>query len=751
MASGSSSSNLLDDEQALLSLVQDAEGKAWTTSLHGWSANSGIPVCDWDGITCRKSSMDGGADDAAVVTGVNVTQKLSGTIPTELGLLTELEHLTLKNNMLRGSIPQELANLKKLRTLDLTQCFLTGTLPQRFESSQLESIGLAHNAISGKFFSEDDSPHLQSLREIWMENNLLTGTLHGSSIMKIPRLKILSLSDNDLSGLIPGEALGSLPSLHYLYLDSNHFVGPLPSQLAQVGRASILELWVQDNALSGTVPASYARFDQLHDFFIDTNKLTGALPPDICGPQINADFFTNVPPETKRNYCDSIACPAGSVALEGMYPCEKCAGGEAARLTNRYLGQNGRCSDYTQREILELFYRATTKGGRWKGTSDWDDTNKPVCQMTGITCDAQDHVVEISLKNRNLQGHIPDQIGLLSFLETLDVSDNALMGYVPSDLQWTSITQLDISGNKNRGRIPPLLCKMEELNGNGKGNAFHCDRIACPAGTFNAVGFHSGVDGEECQPCYDDSPYIAQKVCVRQQLPKLDWKETVQIVAKQTSEHMGVSATVLGASVIAIVIASVIAILMCWFVRHVRAIPQKKYGRGNSNEHDVLSQSYKKNDESEEHSFNDDRHVHFRYRDNPRKKDDYGYNQEEEDDMDGHSFRHNEHGHSRYRTTAYRDFIDSDDNMHAHNDHLEDTSVDSDEDNTATSWAHRSATDFIKDHQGIALNKREKLKRAVSERMPGDLNRRARETASNINIGARRKLHSHYRKSQSEA
>ena len=91
--------------------------------------------------------MSGGADDDAAVTGINVTQKLSGTIPTELGLLTELEHLTLKNNMLRGSIPQELADLKKLRTLDLTQCFLTGTLPQRFESSQLESVGLAHNAI----------------------------------------------------------------------------------------------------------------------------------------------------------------------------------------------------------------------------------------------------------------------------------------------------------------------------------------------------------------------------------------------------------------------------------------------------------------------------------------------------------------------------------------------------------------------------------------------------------------------------
>ncbi|KAL7534533.1 hypothetical protein ACHAXR_006276, partial [Thalassiosira sp. AJA248-18] len=438
-----SSSSL--EEKALLSLVQSYEGRAWATSLNGWSANSGIPVCEWKGVTCRVN-MDGGP---AVVAEVSLPSAgLSGTIPTELGLLTELEHLTLKNNILQGSIPQEVANLQKLTTLDLTECFLTGTLPQRFESPNLKTLLLANNAISGRFFETDDSPHLQNIKEIRMENNLLTGTLHGPSMIRMPHLETLSLSDNDLSGLIPGEELGALPALHYLYLDTNHFVGPLPSQLAQIGKAQILELWVQDNAISGTVPASYVRFDRIHDFFIDGNKLTGALPPDLCGPEINADFFANVPSEAERNYCDSIACPAGSVAFEGVYPCEKCSGGEAARLKNRYLGQTGKCSDFDQRDILKIFHDATTKAGPWSGVSDWADETKNVCDMTGVTCDAHSNVVEIMLKNRRLEGHIPDEIGFLSFLESLDLSDNALMGYVPSDLQWTSLKRFDISGNK---------------------------------------------------------------------------------------------------------------------------------------------------------------------------------------------------------------------------------------------------------------------------------------------------------------
>lgn len=313
------------ERAALLSLVQDADGKAWSSRLRGWSADSSVPTCDWDGVTCR-ITMDGGAAPAVVELALPA-KGLSGTIPAELGLLTELTSLNMANNIMRGSIPRELAGLEKLVTLNLTETFLTGTLPQRFESSKLKTLALANNAISGRFFHTNDSPHLRSITEIRMENNLLTGTLHGQTLVKMPVLETLSLSANDLSGLVPGEELGELPNLRYLYVDANHFVGPLPSQLAQVGRSQVLELWVQDNALSGTVPASYVRFDKLHDFFIDGNKLTGALPPELCGPEINSDFFTEAPPEAERNYCDSIACPAGSVAFEGVYPCEKCPGG----------------------------------------------------------------------------------------------------------------------------------------------------------------------------------------------------------------------------------------------------------------------------------------------------------------------------------------------------------------------------------------------------------------------------------------
>jgi hypothetical protein len=127
------------------------------------------------------------------------------------------------------------------------------------------------------------------------------------------------------------------------------------------------------------------------------------------------------------------------------------------------------CSAYSQRDILRIFYESTSQKS-WFGGSDWNDATKPVCQMTGITCDDHENIVKIGLKNRNLSGTIPDSIGFLPFLETLDLSDNNLEGFVPSDLRWTSLTRLDISGNKLRGVLPPMLCMMQELNGNGENN-----------------------------------------------------------------------------------------------------------------------------------------------------------------------------------------------------------------------------------------------------------------------------------------
>ena len=73
-----------------------------------------------------------------------------GTIPTEIGLLTELASLSVTNTTLRGSIPTEIGNLVSLRRLWLYNNALTGNIPTQMGNCPvLEVVELHNNRLSG--------------------------------------------------------------------------------------------------------------------------------------------------------------------------------------------------------------------------------------------------------------------------------------------------------------------------------------------------------------------------------------------------------------------------------------------------------------------------------------------------------------------------------------------------------------------------------------------------------------------------
>ena len=75
---------------------------------------------------------------------------ITGTIPTEIGLLTELASVSMTNSSLAGPIPSQMGNLLGLRRLWLYNNDLTGTIPASLDKlTDLEVLELHGNKIGG--------------------------------------------------------------------------------------------------------------------------------------------------------------------------------------------------------------------------------------------------------------------------------------------------------------------------------------------------------------------------------------------------------------------------------------------------------------------------------------------------------------------------------------------------------------------------------------------------------------------------
>ncbi|XP_044501281.1 LRR receptor kinase BAK1-like isoform X2 [Mangifera indica] len=76
--------------------------------------------------------------------------KLSGSIPTQLGSLNRLSVLTLQYNQLTGAIPASLGDLGMLTRLDLSFNSLFGSIPVKLANApKLEVLDIRNNSLSG--------------------------------------------------------------------------------------------------------------------------------------------------------------------------------------------------------------------------------------------------------------------------------------------------------------------------------------------------------------------------------------------------------------------------------------------------------------------------------------------------------------------------------------------------------------------------------------------------------------------------
>ena len=116
----------------------------------------------------------------------------------------------------------------------------------------------------------------------------------------------------------------------------------------------------------------------------------------------------------------------------------------------------------TEREVLTALYDAT--GGRgWQDARNWL-TGAPLGSWHGVETDERGRVVGLALRENQLRGALPSEIGYLPHLERLDLRYNALSGPIPRRIgNLESLRALNLSSNGITGPIPPELGELERL------------------------------------------------------------------------------------------------------------------------------------------------------------------------------------------------------------------------------------------------------------------------------------------------
>ncbi|XP_059652147.1 leucine-rich repeat receptor protein kinase HPCA1-like [Cornus florida] len=226
---------------------------------------------NWEGITCTDSRVT-----SITLASMNLTGQLSG----DLQNLSELQTLDLSYNKgLTGSIPP-IGNLKNLSNLILIGCSFSGPIPDTIGSlTQLVFLSLNSNSFTGSI-----PPSIGNLSKLyWLDlaDNKLTGTIPVSNgatpgLDMLVHTKHFHFGINQLSGEIPSQLFSSNMTLIHLLLENNNLTGEIPATLGLVQSLEVVRL--DRNSLNGSVPSNLNNLSHVSELYLSNNKLTGPVP-----------------------------------------------------------------------------------------------------------------------------------------------------------------------------------------------------------------------------------------------------------------------------------------------------------------------------------------------------------------------------------------------------------------------------------------------------------------------------------------
>ena len=286
----------------------------------------------------------------------------------------------------------------------------------------------------------------------WLTNEALS-EWHGLDTDANGRVTGLRLENNGLSGEIPAE-LGDLTNLISLRLYSNSLSGEIPAALG--GLSNLQELILSRNALTGEIPVELGGLTNLISLRLYSNRLSGEIPMELRGManlqelDLNENMLTGEIPAALGELANLQVLSLWSNRLSGEIPVE--LGGLSNlqllslwgnALTGEIPAELGGLSKLRVLIISQNVLRGEIPAA-----------------LGGLS-----NLEELNLWGNRLSGEIPLELGDLTNLQPLSFRGNALTGEIPAELgNLTNLEELSLSSSGLSGPLPLTLSALSQLS-----------------------------------------------------------------------------------------------------------------------------------------------------------------------------------------------------------------------------------------------------------------------------------------------
>mmetsp|Transcript_29366 Transcript_29366/g.32510 ORF Transcript_29366/g.32510 Transcript_29366/m.32510 type:complete len:729 (+) Transcript_29366:372-2558(+) len=419
-----------------------------TNGPESWKSNNWLEgdecsnLC-WTGINCN---------DDNIVQAISFDNAgLQGTLPNEIGSLTMMENLIIKNHpLLVGNISSGIGKLKLLVQLGLYNNGLTGGIPvELYLATNLRYINLQNNHLEGKLAVTIEQ--MRNLEKLILFNNRFNGRIPVKQFART-KIRFLGLSNNDFSGSLPNQ-ISNLPRLKYFHLKNNKLTGTIPLNIGRL--TNMISLNFDNNNFRGSIPNKIGNMNQLIFLSLHGNILTGSIPFEFASTE-NLRMLN-----------------LGANKLSGEIPSFS----PDSNLTHIHLFQNKLqgtlpLSLSHLKKLEVLFLSSNRLHGKIESIlSDLKDTLQGLYlsdnKFTGLLPNQLCGMVNLKalfLDKNDFYGPLPECIGSLSNIRQLFLFSNELSGTVPESLgALRKLSQLGLENNKLQGQVPDYICSNDAL------------------------------------------------------------------------------------------------------------------------------------------------------------------------------------------------------------------------------------------------------------------------------------------------